>query len=645
MSFDNLKLQTKFGAAFAGVVLIVLAMTGGVFVLTRQHQVFDDLSSGSDLAQYHLEKARADAISASNQLRGYLVTGDPAARDGALAAQKTFETDIAAYRAQTARAPQLAEPTARLAAIQADWKSSVMDREIAAAAEPGGVTAAAELAKTLGGSAKLAAFDAAIDGLRKATDSWSVGETAQASASLTMLETVVAVAAVLAALMSGAMGWMLSRAVATPVKGMTDVMRRLAAGDNTVEVKGVGRRDEIGQMAAAVEVFLQAAIQKVTLESRAAEERRAAEAERAANEAARDAAAREQASVVAALAQALDQLREGDLSSRINQSFPGEYEKLRADFNAAVQSLADTVSHVRSGADGIGTGSDEIAHASDDLSRRTEQQAASLEETAAALDEITATVKKTASGAREAADTIGRAKEEAVRSGEVVAQAVEAMGLIERSSQQISQIIGVIDEIAFQTNLLALNAGVEAARAGDAGRGFAVVASEVRALAQRSADAAKEIKALIFASTQQVEEGVDLVGRTGKALRQIVDQVGQIDGLVSDIAASAQEQSTGLQQVNTAVNQMDQVVQQNAAMVEESTAATHSLKAETAELVRLVSRFRTASGETVPRPRPQPADRYSPATASPARAMARRVATTFGATAPQGGDDDGWSEF
>ena len=635
MSFDNLKLQTKFGAAFAGVVLIVLAMTGGVFVLTRQHQVFDDLSSGSDLAQYHLEKARADAISASNQLRGYLVTGDPAARDGALAAQKTFETDIAAYRAQTARAPQLAEPTARLAAIQADWKSSVMDREIAAAAEPGGVTAAAELAKTLGGSAKLAAFDAAIDGLRKATDSWSVGETAQASASLTMLETVVAVAAVLAALMSGAMGWMLSRAVATPVKGMTDVMRRLAAGDNTVEVKGVGRRDEIGQMAAAVEVFLQAAIQKVTLESRAAEERRAAEAARAANEAARDAAAREQASVVAALAQALDQLREGDLSSRINQSFPGEYEQLRAD----------TVSHVRSGADGIGTGSDEIAHASDDLSRRTEQQAASLEETAAALDEITATVKKTASGAREAADTIGRAKEEAVRSGEVVAQAVEAMGLIERSSQQISQIIGVIDEIAFQTNLLALNAGVEAARAGDAGRGFAVVASEVRALAQRSADAAKEIKALIFASTQQVEEGVDLVGRTGKALRQIVDQVGQIDGLVSDIAASAQEQSTGLQQVNTAVNQMDQVVQQNAAMVEESTAATHSLKAETAELVRLVSRFRTASGETVPRPRPQPADRYSPATASPARAMARRVATTFGATAPQGGDDDGWSEF
>ncbi|HWA60135.1 MAG TPA: methyl-accepting chemotaxis protein, partial [Caulobacteraceae bacterium] len=245
---------------------------------------------------------------------------------------------------------------------------------------------------------------------------------------------------------------------------------------------------------------------------------------------------------------------------------------------------------------GMRAGAEEIAKASDDLSRRSEQQAASLEETAAALDEITATVRQTAAGAGQASEAVGAAKREAVQSGEVVAEAVAAMGGIEQSSKQISQIIGVIDEIAFQTNLLALNAGVEAARAGDAGRGFAVVASEVRALAQRSADAAKEIKSLISASSRQVEQGVGLVGRTGEALTSIGAKVSQIDVLVAEISGSAQEQATGLGQVNVAVNDMDKVVQRNAAMVEESTAAAHSLKAEAAQLAALVAGFRLPAG-------------------------------------------------
>jgi methyl-accepting chemotaxis protein len=224
----------------------------------------------------------------------------------------------------------------------------------------------------------------------------------------------------------------------------------------------------------------------------------------------------------------------------------------------------------------------------------------------------------------------------------VVAEAVQAMGEIEQSSNQISQIIGVIDEIAFQTNLLALNAGVEAARAGDAGKGFAVVASEVRALAQRSAEAAKEIKTLISASSHQVGQGVALVGDTGRALQSIVTQVAKIDTLVLEIAASAQEQATGLQQVNTAVNQMDQVVQQNAAMVEEQTAATHSLKSETGELAALISRFKVAAGKAVSRSAPRPADARDKAAPSPARAMARKVAASVGGAAIA---DDEWSEF
>jgi methyl-accepting chemotaxis protein len=249
-------------------------------------------------------------------------------------------------------------------------------------------------------------------------------------------------------------------------------------------------------------------------------------------------------------------------------------------------------------ASGIRGGAREVSSASGDLARRTERQAASLEEAAAAIEEITTVVRKSAEGANEARDVASRAHAEAARSGDVVREAVEAMAGIEHSARQITQIIGVIDEIAFQTNLLALNAGVEAARAGDAGRGFAVVASEVRALAQRSADAAKEIKALIMASTGQVETGVDLVRRTGEALEQIVAEVSRLNGLVAGIAGAAQEQALGMQQVNTTVADMDRTTQQNAAMVEEASAASAALAAEAETLARLIGQFRVESDDS-----------------------------------------------
>jgi methyl-accepting chemotaxis protein len=305
----------------------------------------------------------------------------------------------------------------------------------------------------------------------------------------------------------------------------------------------------------------------------------------------RAAVAAEQTFVVTSLAGGLQQLADGDMSARLTEAFPGSYEKLRSDFNQAVAKLDETLGSVSGAIEGIRSGSSEITSAADDLSRRTEQQAASLEETAAALDEITATVNKTAAGATHARQVVTAAKKDAESGGVVVANAVAAMNEIQASSQKVSQIIGVIDEIAFQTNLLALNAGVEAARAGDAGRGFAVVASEVRALAQRSAEAAREIKTLIHASTSQVNAGVGLVAETGQALGRIVEQVTQINAVMMEIASSAQEQATGLQQVNVAVNQMDQATQQNAAMVEQSTAASHSLAREAVTLNELMSQF------------------------------------------------------
>jgi methyl-accepting chemotaxis protein len=253
-------------------------------------------------------------------------------------------------------------------------------------------------------------------------------------------------------------------------------------------------------------------------------------------------------------------------------------------------------------AEAISAGSKQISSAAGDLSKRTEQQAASIEETAAALEEITTTVADSSRRADHAGKLVADTRGNAEQSGEIVRKAIAAMGQIEGSSKEISNIIGVIDDIAFQTNLLALNAGVEAARAGEAGKGFAVVAQEVRELAQRSAKAAKEIKALINTSGEQVKTGVQLVGQTGQALEQIVRQVHEIDINVSAIVEAAKEQATGLKEINTAVNVMDQGTQQNAAMVEESTAASHNLAREAAALFSLIGQFQvgTATAQSLP---------------------------------------------
>ncbi len=411
--------------------------------------------------------------------------------------------------------------------------------------------------------------------------------------------------------------------VSTPLQAMTQAMRRLAGGDLDIAIPAVGQKDELGQMAGAVQVFKDNAVAKLRADAEIADAKARTEAERQA--AAAKAIAEQQELVVQSFGVGLDRLAGGDLTYRVNDDLPVEYETLRQNFNVALTKLQDTMKVIVGNADGIRAGSREITNASDDMAKRTEQQAAGLEETAAALEEITATVKRTAEGAKEARRVVNVAKTDAESGGQVVSEAVAAMGEIEKSSAQIGNIIGVIDEIAFQTNLLALNAGVEAARAGEAGRGFAVVAQEVRALAQRSADAAKEIKALINASTEQVDAGVTLVGRTGEALQRIVAQVAQINGVVAEIAASAQEQATGLEQVNVAVSQMDQATQQNAAMVEESTAASHALSREADNLTSLMGQFsvgqqtRAAATPTQPqRPAPRPMARAArPGSAAP----------------------------
>ena len=356
----------------------------------------------------------------------------------------------------------------------------------------------------------------------------------------------------------------------------------------------------------------------------------------------------------------LKRMAASDLEQPIKRTFAPALERSRLDFNTAQEMLRSTMLGITEGVNLVATGGQEITKAADDLSSRTEQQAASLEETAAALDQVTATVKKTTDGAKQARSVVSEARSDAETSGDIVRQTVEAMSRIEKSSQEISQIIGVIDEIAFQTNLLALNAGVEAARAGEAGRGFAVVASEVRALAQRSAEAAKEIKGLITTSNTEVGHGVKLVAETGKSLARIIGKVTEINSVVADIAAGAEEQSTALQQVNTAVNQMDHTTQQNAAMAEEATAAARSMMRETEKLSAMVGEFRLGKADgsdnlrrDLKKAAPHvfsPAGKESPRRGS-SEALAAKPRLVPAMTkravngSPQGRGEEDWAEF
>ena len=441
----------------------------------------------------------------------------------------------------------------------------------------------------------------------------------------------------------GLVAWVSASTTRRSISEIADATEAMAAGrGDTVNVERLARKDELGAVVRSLGVFKENQARLDELRAQQESDRALTEEERRAKAEAAAALAREQATVVQALAEGLDRLASGDLTHRLTAEFRGEYVKLRDDFNAAIAQLESALQRIAASTNGIQTGSEEIRGAADDLSRRTEQQAASLEETAAALDEITATVRRSAEGAQHARDVVSTAKADATRSGEIVRNTVQAMNGIETSANQIGQIIGTIDEIAFQTNLLALNAGVEAARAGEAGRGFAVVASEVRALAQRSAEAAKEIKSLITASSQQVAEGVSLVGETGKVLQAIAGKVTEIDDLVAQIAVSAQEQASGIAEVNSGVNQIDRVVQQNAAMVQQATTAAGNLNSEANELTRLVTHFRTSTTLAGGRPEIAQPGRHAPAR-NPVAAVQKKVAA-FARSASGGGAND-WEEF
>ncbi|MBY6243596.1 methyl-accepting chemotaxis protein [Methylosinus sp. Sm6] len=623
MTFDDLKLSAKSLVPLGVTALLFLGATAlGAFRVTNLADSYGYLVERSDAAVIRMLRSNR-ALTEIGYAMHAMIAHDPQSRLHQRAREE-FESAGPRIDGLMKEAAQLDSPRAatiegfraRIAAVVAQAKSvmaGVEDRptlDIGARLTPGDLDRLARLAKSLGPiDTEIAAIADQMrsDYVGVVAENQRMGQDLSRRADQTIWA-MLAIGALAVIVGASFTLYVSGRKIGRPILRLTEQMSEIAKGEIDIAVEGVGRRDEVGAMARALDTFKRHAIELRAADARDAELRRRNEEAETRRGAEQAAAAREREAALDAIGAGLAALAAKNLTHRLPDALPDAYRRLLNDFNAAAAQLETALMQVANGSDAIGSGASQIATAADDFARRTEQQAASLEETAAALEEITTTVRRSAEGAGHASRIVGATKTEAERSGEIVRRAVDAMGRIEKSSGEIGQIIGVIDEIAFQTNLLALNAGVEAARAGDAGKGFAVVASEVRALAQRSAEAAREIKSLIATSTEEVEQGVDLVGLTGKALETIVAQVAEIDRVVTDIAVGAREQATSLAEVNTAVGQMDQNTQKNAAMVEQTTAASHGLRRETEQLVRSVASFRLG----------QRAGGWSPAAARPA---------------------------
>jgi methyl-accepting chemotaxis protein len=469
---------------------------------------------------------------------------------------------------------------------------------------------------------KLSTLLAIAEAALEVAGEYAATERAAAIRALSLQVILLTAALLLAFFMMLIVSWR----VTSPLRDIQSAMLKLAGGDFSVVLPGLDRKDEIGDVANAVEQFKLLAVEKAKSEADESLRRQQAEAEsqaRAAEERAKAAEAQTEAFRV--LGAGLSKLAEGDVTFRVTGQFAEEYRQIKDDFNTAMIRLQETVRNIAVASAEVSNAASEISVSTTDLSQRTEEQAASIEQTSASMEEMAATVKKNAENAQHANQLTQATRDVAARGGQVVTEAVTAMARIEESSGKISDIISVIDEIARQTNLLALNAAVEAARAGEAGRGFAVVASEVRSLAQRSSQAAKDIKDLITSSSSQVRDGVQLVNRAGASLSEILESIKNVAAIVGDIANASAEQSSGIEQINKALNQMDEVTQQNSALVEENAATAKTLEDQQRAMSEQVGFFHfDDSGTAAPAAPARVAAASSPAKPAAPRAPIQR---------------------
>lgn len=587
---NNLSIAKKFTLSFTALIVVFLVVTGLSLSSFFQLEKADQWNTHTYKVLDKSSALIAAIVDQETGVRGFLVSGDENFLEPYHAGVKTFDQELSQLLTLTS---DNAAQQGRLKRIQAgaeSWHKEVVDPEIALGKNPETLEEARAIEASGAGKAMMDAIRGAHAEFETAERSLLETRSATKAATLSFAEIFLGTGSIVILILAAGLGFFLNRNIGGAIVDMTATMGDLADGNNTIKIPHSNRHDEIGSMAAAVQVFKDNAIRNEELLREQELQKEQADVDR--RRAQEEAIETERSVVVDSFGTALSKIANKDLSYRMTQDLPTAYEELKQNFNISIANLEETLVQVGHSAMNISGGSAEIRSASDELSRRTETQAASVEETAAAIEEITATVKTTSERATEAGSLVDQTQEAATQSGDVVRSAITAMGEIKDSSDQIASIISVIDDIAFQTNLLALNAGVEAARAGEAGKGFAVVAQEVRELAQRSADAAKEIKGLITKSGTQVENGVSLVDQTGTSLDAIMVSVTEVAAHVSAITKASQEQSIGLNEINSAVNSIDQGTQQSAAMVEESNASSHTLNNEVDAMVSLLQTFK-----------------------------------------------------
>ncbi|MBA4088523.1 MAG: methyl-accepting chemotaxis protein [Novosphingobium sp.] len=639
----SFNITKKFIAAFA---VLLAAMAGmGLFAISKIGEVNAIAAEQRDVWIPSAEKL-GDIHAFTSQYR--LRQGEmfSAATPEAVArGQKLLKNARSAIDAEIAEFEKLAitpdQKTGTTAMKQA-WATFVAQDESMQAMAMGGNTQGAQAMHDAEGIDTFYALEDSILAVIEANKKDGAAVAANAEKIYASARKFTFAALGLALLSAVVLLFYLIRNIAKPVVSMSDAVSRLIDGDHAVAVPGLGRSDELGQLARSLDRF-----RDVFASDHARAE---AETQRA----------REVQLTIDEIGEGLTALAEGNLTHRVKENGSGALAKLHVDYNAAVTALERVLGKIVEGCHTIKLGTDEISSAALDLALRTEQQATSLAETSRTINEFSSSVRTTAENVKQTSTRLSVARSTADGVGDTANRAVAAMRSIEASSREMAEIVGVIDGIAFQTNLLALNAGVEAARAGDAGKGFAVVATEVRALAQRSADAAKSIRDLIGKSTEEVSGGVALVESSGDALRQIVNEVSAVSELVDQIAEAAGQQAAGIADISAMVGSMDSFTQRNAAMVEESSAGTRNLSNETIALVEQVGRFRlgtsgqarssglsSAKPQASPPATPKPAPRPLPvaaATAEPAPPPAPRSAPVLGNTALKVDEDD-WSEF
>ena len=549
----------------------------------------------------------------NSQMRGYLVTGDDTYLKSYYEGRDDYDTTSAELE------KLIVDPTMHGKLLESrektlKWRADWGDKSIALVKQ-GQREAAMDRVRDAGKAALVSDAVLPLRDLRDHEEERIKSESTGQQKAITTAWIALAVGGIALIVLGVSLQRKLSRDIAAPIGDLTETMAALAAGRNDVSAPGTERVDELGNMARAVVVFRDQAVAKVAADQ---------DRERAMSE----------------IGRKLHDLSQSDLRARL-ENLPPAFSSVSRDFNNALDQLCTVMSSVRGSINSISTGSSEIRQATADLSDRSEQQAARLQSSAAAMDEITRKVGESAGIVAQANRAMSEARGEAEQGGAIVQRAIAAMHGIDQATKEIAEIITVIDGIAFQTNLLALNAGVEAARAGDAGKGFAVVASEVRALAQRAADAASDVKSRILSATEHVTSGVDLVNDTGGSLNRIIERVSSVSQSIEAMAEAAEQQSSGLLKVNDAISAMDAMTQQNAAMVEETTAATEMLAREAQQLFEAFSIFKVEDGLSrggpVATPRTQPARRLQPAPMPAPRMVVGNLAVHA--------SEDDWSEF